>query len=215
MAAPNAVAWLVDEIREAIRSGGLVPGQRLVEAELSRTHGLSRGPVREALGRLEAEGLVVTEPHRGASVRRMTRRDVGELFVVRGLVEGGAARLAAERVAAGADPAPFAATIAACDAAERDRDGRAYAEANDRFHGAILDLAGNRALSGVAAQLQTHSQRILFLQFMSLDRVEASNQQHRAVAKAVLAGRGEEAEQAMRGHIRATAEVIEALSDQR
>src|ERR1700750_1796687 len=91
----SQVTQIVESIREGIRQGHYSPGHRLIESDLTREFGVSRGPVREALGRLQVEGLVEIAPHRGASVRRMTRHDVDELVVVRQMLQGGAARLAA------------------------------------------------------------------------------------------------------------------------
>src|SRR5512138_3316718 len=78
---------LASHIRDAINSGRFVPGQRLVEAELTAEYGVSRGPLREALRQLSAEGLVELMPHRSAQVRRLTRVEILELFQIRGQLE--------------------------------------------------------------------------------------------------------------------------------
>lgn len=82
-------------IREAIVSGVLRPGQRLVELDLAQRLGISRAPVREALRLLESEGLVVAEPHRGAHVAHFSRHDLWEIYTLRAAVEGLAVRLVA------------------------------------------------------------------------------------------------------------------------
>lgn len=84
-------------IREAIVTGALRPGQRLVEVDLAQRLGISRAPVREALRLLESEGLVVAEPHRGAHVARFSRKDLWEIYTLRAAVEGLAVRLVATR----------------------------------------------------------------------------------------------------------------------
>jgi len=87
-------------IREAIVSGALRPGQRLVEVELAQQLGISRAPVREALRQLETEGLVIAEPHRGAHVADLSQQDLWEIYTLRAAVEGLAVRLVAS------DPQP-------------------------------------------------------------------------------------------------------------
>ena len=86
---------MIEAITDGVKDGRYAPGQRLVEADLTAELGVSRGPLREALGRLAAEGVLELEPYRGAVVRRLTREDVEDLFSVREVLEGEAARLAA------------------------------------------------------------------------------------------------------------------------
>ena len=89
------VAFIVERLREDILAGRLPPGSRLVECDLTSHFGVSRGPVREALRRLSADGLIEHWPHRGAVVRRLTEREIRELFLIRIEMEALAARLAA------------------------------------------------------------------------------------------------------------------------
>ena len=102
---------VVDWVREHIRHGRLVPGQRLVEADIVAATGASRGKVREALRRLESEGLLTIEEFRGASVKRLGRDEVRQIYQARMALEGLAARECALRADAalrarlGADPA--------------------------------------------------------------------------------------------------------------
>jgi DNA-binding GntR family transcriptional regulator len=103
----ETVDFVVDEIREGILSGRYAPGQRLIGRDLTEYVGFSRGPVREALRRLSAEGLIEIVPNRGAVVRHLTRKQVEDLFVVRKNLEGLAARLAAERIHEGKNRALF------------------------------------------------------------------------------------------------------------
>ena len=84
-----------ERLLNAIDSGELAPGSRLLEAQLAERLGVSRTPVREALRRLEAQGLVTHEPHRGVVVAELDYDQLGELYAVREVLEGTAARLAA------------------------------------------------------------------------------------------------------------------------
>ncbi|WP_033455106.1 GntR family transcriptional regulator, partial [Bordetella bronchiseptica] len=98
---PNATSgstleYVVDTLRQGILSGRLVPGQRLVEADLTRQLGVSRGPVRESFRRLSAEGLVESIPNQTTMVRRYSKAEMLELFEIRAELEALAARRAAE-----------------------------------------------------------------------------------------------------------------------
>src|SRR5438309_11120403 len=94
----NASMAATELIREAIVDGRLEPGRRLKEEELARELGISRTPVREALLVLQSEGLVAAEPNRGASVRAHDAADLDDLYQLRALLEGYAARRAAPRI---------------------------------------------------------------------------------------------------------------------
>src|SRR3984957_6707243 len=89
------VAFIVEGLREDILAGRLEPGSRLIENDLTVRFTVSRGPVREGLRRLSAGGLVEHRPPRGATVRRLTEREIRELFLIRIEMEALAARLAA------------------------------------------------------------------------------------------------------------------------
>src|ERR1700685_1456978 len=95
---PSASAQAVAHIKEAIRSGRFSPGQRLLEAERTQRIRMSRGPIREALAQLQVEGFIDVEPHRGARVHRMSRKEMADLFHVRALLAADAAKLAAEQI---------------------------------------------------------------------------------------------------------------------
>src|SRR5207253_6186016 len=95
----NASVAATELIREAIVDGRLEPGRRLKEEELARELGISRTPVREALLVLQSEGLVAAEPNRGATVRSHDAEDLDDLYQLRALLEGYAARRAATRIA--------------------------------------------------------------------------------------------------------------------
>src|ERR1700730_1218503 len=95
----TVVERAMDIVRAGIMRARYAPGQRLVEADLMRELGISRGAVRDVLSRLAAEGLVTIEPYRGAIVARLTREGLRSSVDVRELLEGLAARQAAERFA--------------------------------------------------------------------------------------------------------------------
>jgi DNA-binding GntR family transcriptional regulator len=208
----KVVDRLVSELREAIKSGRFGPGYRLIESELTREFGASRGPVREAFNRLEAEGLIEIEPHRGATVRQMTRHDIEELFAVREILEAGAARLAAEKPKTADQRRRLEEKMGDGRKKALTGDPLVFGEANEQFHLLIVEIAGVKMLGTLVDQLQTHAYRVLFLHFQSGDRVVESASQHIDIGEAILSGDADEAEQAMRRHIRRTAEEATSMN---
>ena len=145
------VAHIVERLRDDILAHRLSPGERLIECDLTSRFSVSRGPVREALRRLAAEGLIEHAPHRGAVVRRLSPREIRELFQIRVEMESLAARLAAEA----ADPqerARFAEEIQMIFD-EAPRLVADYLSENAAFHEAIMRLAGNRQLRDLSMRL--------------------------------------------------------------
>src|SRR5271169_6349962 len=122
-------------LREDILAGRLQPGSRLIESDLTARFAVSRGPVREGLRRLSADGLIEHRPHRGAVVRRLAEREIRELFLIRIEMEALAARLAA-----GADAldrrARFVAAIQPIYA-DAPRNPCDYLKENAAFHDAV------------------------------------------------------------------------------
>jgi DNA-binding GntR family transcriptional regulator len=207
----GAVASLVARLAAEIAEGRIAAGARLTEAALAARFAVSRGPVREALRHLAAEGLVLHHRHRGAEVRRMSRAEVAALYEVREMMEGLAARLAAARLG---DPAARARLAAAFRALEAAAAGGAdYAAANVAFHALVVELAGNAPLSATLARLRLPALRTQFRLLEAQDAVAESQAAHLGIAAALRAGDGIAAEAAMRAHVRAAAARLQALPD--
>ena len=134
---------------ELIVAGALHPGQHLVESELARQLGVSRQPVREALHRLEAEGWIDLRPSQGAFVHVPTDREVDQLLDVRELLEGATARLAARAATSGAVAALREVWRQGAAAVESGDVTRTVA-ANNEFHAAVAEIAGNTVLAELA-----------------------------------------------------------------
>lgn len=130
-------------IRESILSGALRPGQQLVQAEIAAQMNVSRAPVREALRQLEEEGLVESIPYRGTFVSSVTRRDILELYSLRGTLESMAARLVITR---NADVTELEATLARMMAAADAGDLQALNIADVEFHTQLCVLSDHRHL---------------------------------------------------------------------
>ncbi len=191
---------VADVLKQRIREGTLAPGARLVEAKIAHETGTTRTHVREALQRLAGEGLVVIENFRGASVRRLDPREVEQIFATREVLEGLAARQAAS---AASDTREMIGNLQArLDKFESDGDPRGFAVANEAWHVAIIGGAANPYLQTFLERLWIPTYRLSFQRVYTQTIMARSNRQHRLVTAAIMAGCAEEAELAMRLHIR-------------
>ena len=179
-----------------IRSGALPPGARLLESEIAARLNVSRTPVREAIRRLEAEGLVDHEPRSGAVVRRLDYAEIMELYEMRTVLEGTAARLAARA----ASPAELDELQAINDEMAEVR-GPDLARLNRQFHLLLCRSARNRFL---LRSTESIDNTLLILGPSSMEqpaRAKKAVREHRAVLAALLARDGKAAEAAMRAHL--------------
>lgn len=202
-AAPDeAMAGKVyQQILDSIISGRLAPGQRLRERELSDQYGVSRIPVREAIHRLEQDGFLVTAPRRGAVVRKLTLKDVEELFDLRVLLESFAARRAAERVAGGADASHLVGTLRDAKEALEAGDAARTSDLNTSFHDQIIALAGSALLERSMRPLHGLNRWIFGL---SVNRsLEINAAEHDELADAIITGQPQLAEAVAAAHIEA------------
>lgn len=197
----EAVDAVFEAIRQGIITGRFAPGQRLVIRDLAGEIGYSRSTFREAFRRLAAERLVSLVPNRGVAVQRLTPREMADLFEIRELLEGHAARRAAERIGERDHRKRFTAMwdkVRRGDPADR----AAFFEDNQRFHGAILELAGNARVPELLGQLQIPILMFQWRTILTREETEQSQAEHETIAKAILEGRPEQAETAMRKHVR-------------
>jgi len=193
------VAFIVERLREDILAGRLCPGSRLVECGLTARFAVSRGPVREALRRLAADGLIDQVPHRGALVRRLTSREIRELFAIRVEMEALAARLAAGSGDAEAR-ARFAQAIEPVFAAGARRLPDYLCE-NASFHDAIMTLADNLQLRDLVIRLRLPLIMAQVGDVLTESVLEASVREHRRIAEAILARDADAAAVRMRAHL--------------
>jgi DNA-binding GntR family transcriptional regulator len=205
----TVVDQITDHIRDGIKHGRFAPGQRLVEADLTRELSVSRGPLREGLSRLASEGHLVIEPFRGAVVRRWTRQDIVDLFGVREVLEGQAAHLAATSGAAVGRKA----LLSAVKKVRRDVDPQGYMVHNTSFHEDIARLSGNALLQRLLDQLSTNAYRLQFRQVVIHADRRRPLADHLAIAEAIALGDGKAAERAMRRHVRESLEQTLSLFD--
>lgn len=213
--APNEtiVEHVIRSIREAIRQGDLKAGERLVVADVAGSYGVSPGPVREAIRRLAGEGYLEFTPHKGASVRVYSEREVREIFQTREALEGYAARLAAENI----QRADYSAKLRDCHRRlheARDILGPEFVDARQDFHDVLYEIAGNSVLAEAASRLTYPIHRAIFSRLMGVERAMASLREHDGIIDAILAGDGVKAERLMRAHLRNGAIAVCEVLDQ-
>ncbi|MFN3292678.1 MAG: GntR family transcriptional regulator [Gemmobacter sp.] len=190
---------LYRRLLDEIRTGALLPGARLRETDLAARLGASRTPVREAIRQLEADGLVTHLPRQGATLRRMDPPEVIELYEMRSVLEGTAARLAARAVTA----VELAELGALNDALAAAPPGQPAQDLNRQFHRALLDAARNRFLVKTMGAL--HKTLLILGPTTLTDAARATDAvaEHRQVLAALAAGDAAAAEAAMRAHVTA------------
>jgi DNA-binding GntR family transcriptional regulator len=186
------------KMREAIQSGKLKPGTRLRETELAEWLGSSRTPVREALNRLQTEGLVVQEPRRGMIIAELDHNMVSELYFMREVLEGTAARLAA-RHASDVEISMMR------EIADRDKnltDPVKLARNNRMFHEALYRAAHNRYLLKTLSLLQESLALLGPTTLAMPGRSGTAHQEHDALVSAIESHDADAAEEMSRAHIR-------------
>jgi len=197
---------LLDEIRD----GRLLPGERLRETELADRLGVSRTPIREAIRQLETDGLVAHVPRIGASIRTLDYPEVMELYEMRAVLEGTAARMATRA----ASDLEIDELVALNETLSQAGTGPEAARLNRLFHANLLDSAKNRYLARSVASLQ---KALLILGPTMLSdhaRAKAADTEHRRILDALKARDEAGAEFAMRNHIEASQRLrIRSLRD--
>jgi DNA-binding GntR family transcriptional regulator len=195
-----------DQIRTAIVEGRYPPGQRLVEQRIAEEFELSRTPVRESLRRLEAEGLVTSEPNRGSRVRPISRADIADIFGLRARLESYAADLAAQRATpqeiAELDEGIAEYGEALASSVDGDLDVvRQVHNANRRIHDAIIVAAKHERLSRTLSQIVDVP--LAFQAFRQFNRAETERSHvfHRSIRDAIVAGDGVRASNLMSEHV--------------
>lgn len=196
---------LTDEIRSRIATGVYIPGSALSEAALAEEFSVSRTPIREALKQLQTEGLVVVRPRVGSFVFAPSRLEVNELFEVKEILEGAAARLFANR---GDIPelALLKENVRRSERAVAEDDLDLYVELVHEYHDLIMRGAGNSKLLHLYRTLMNqllHSQ-FVHLTVRSSGRAPQSDHEHHSILDVIMARDGNTAERLMRDHVRAS-----------
>lgn len=199
----SITSQVTNAIRKAIVSGEYEPGQKLSEVNLSEYYKVSRTPVREALKQLEREGLVDIIPRVGTCVTKPTEKELNELFKVKEVLEGLAARLVAEN-GRKEDVETLRKSVDEMEEAIAKSDNKQYVEANTTFHKAILEGADNSKLSFMLNLLlnQIPYNRYVYLTIEDPKRLKKSLSEHKAILAAIEKGDQLLAEIKMREHVK-------------
>lgn len=197
--AESAAGVVFFGIVNALEAYRLVPGQRLVEAELALHFGVGRNSVREGLQRLAAEGIVEIVRHKGAVIRSLTMDDTRDVLDVAERITGLLARRAARGVARGQSTAPLSHALAGLDDPGHWQDVESFARARRLFYRALLELGGSRELRRLFPSIHMP---IVYAQHRPPGLQKLRLRDYCAIGKAVLAGDEAAADEAGARHVR-------------
>ena len=189
------------EISAKILSGEFPSGHRLVESDLAAKFGVSRTPVRLAIERLVSENLARHEVNRGAVVRQMTIQDIRNLFSIREVNEGLAARLASQHVDS-KDDERFFSVLKDMEEALNRNDLHTYYDLSGAIHQIVRDMADNEFLNDFLDKIYVMTYRYHINIMLLPGRAAQSYREHQAIVEAVLSQDGDRAEKAMIDHIK-------------
>jgi DNA-binding GntR family transcriptional regulator len=211
---PDLVENVYSRLRHAILAGNLGPGMRLVEDPLAARLGVSRAPVRDALRRLEADGLVVSQARRGKVVATLFAQDAWEVYSLRSALEVMAIRLAIARAPAGL-AGDLDDIVRAMQEASHQHDLIALSSLDVRFHDAISQASGHsrliKVLDGMHDQIRLLSLQVIDTLYANSEDIPA---RHMKLAEAIKAGDADAAEAAVRTHIDSVAHrVVSAMQE--
>ncbi len=210
----SQIDYTIDRLRQLVLGGKLAPGARMVELELSAQLAVSRTPIRIALAELEKEGLLEQLPTRGFRVRQFTVDEIASAVDVRGVLEGMAARSAAERGLSTEIKSRLedcitegSLLLAKAETAGHVMDAARWVPMNARFHAALVEAAGNSTLASALAHVSKTPMAgagalslngvLPLLEYRFIQRAQTD---HEDVLAALLAGEGARAEALMREH---------------
>lgn len=191
--------FVADRLREAILRGRLKPGQRLEENEIADFLNVSRSPVREALRTLAAEGLIEVYPHRGAVVAEISPEELEEIYFLRGVLEGMAARLAAPKM----DADQIAKLQAILEELNEATDPDRWLDLNRAFHATIYLAANRPRLFSITENLRNTSAPYIRQYIATPEHLEAARISHRRILEACQEQNGVLAQQETQEHLKA------------
>jgi len=197
---PSLDKLAYDQIKEAILTFQFLPNQALIEGELASQLAISKTPVRDALMRLEKEGLVVRKPYKGTYVSDINNQDMANIFQIRMSLEGLAIRLATSLLTED-DLRQLEGLLDSHKEALAARDFIRVSKINSEFHNAIINRCANPLLQQMLHNLDDHLKRYRLLSISQGSRMDKSVPEHRSIFSALQQRNPEKAEQAMRSHL--------------
>lgn len=195
---------VLDALREAIISGVLEPGERLMEIQLAEEMGVSRTPVREAIRKLELEGFVIMIPRKGAYVAGVSHKDVKDVFEIRAALEGLAAGLAAQKVT----QEEIEQIELALHYEREPASLEEMVQSDTDFHALLYKASRNERLIQILGNLREQIQRFRTTSLAVPGRVKNAIQEHKALADAIARNDVEDAQRLAAAHIENAANVM-------
>lgn len=195
------------QIREAIRSGKLKPGDRLVETQLAEEMQISRFPIREALRYLEKEGLVEARPFKGTYVAQLTEKDMEELYSLRSAIEELAVRILIKNIDEKKIKKLESIVVAMVQSSEDDNIDQMISE-DLRFHQTICEMSGHRKLLDVWSNLENQLQVFLTIEKNLFENSYQFVTTHHPILEAIKSGKVSSAQKAIRDHLNLAMSII-------
>lgn len=189
-----------EELKRQILVGEIAPGTRMMEVDLAEEMGVSRTPVREAIRKLEKEGLVTIEPRRGAYASDISIKDILDVLEVRQNLEGMAASLAARKVTE-EEKQDFIRANAAYKAAILSGNTDEIIKNDEHFHQLIVNYSDNKTLTQLLSQVQELALRFRYIYYDDFSRYERMPKEHEEIEEAILSGDIEKAKVVAEEHV--------------
>lgn len=197
-----------EELKMQILKGQIVPGTRMMEVEMAEEMGVSRTPIREAIRKLEKEGLVTIEPRKGAYASQISTKDMVDILEVRQNMEGLAAYYAALRMT-DEQKAKLSEISEAYNKAVIENNTPDMIKFDTAFHHLIVEGSGNKMLVHMIEQLQELVLRFRYLYYDDFKRAEKMPREHKVIYDAIFMGDTEKARKAADVHIDRLKKLVE------
>ncbi len=194
------MARIESALMEEIAAGDLAPGERLDEVKLTERFGVSRTPVREALSRLVAQGILIPGEKRGVRVAQYTREQLAQVFEAMHEIEAACARVASQRLTLLAR-VEIEAAQANCVTAAEVGDRKAYLHANEALHFAIYQATGNPYMAEIASEFRRRTGPFRAKKFATREDLMASALSHNELIASIFSEDSNAASDGMRAHM--------------
>ena len=189
-------------LRQAIITGEFAPGERLMEIALANRLGVSRTPVREAIRKLELEGLVKIIPNKGAYVTGITPKDVQDIYMIRSILEGMCARWATEHITPEQIEQLEEIVLLSEFHLKKDKDKVVQvSDLDGKFHHVLYEASNSRIMEHTLSDFHKYVKMARMLSVGAKNRAEKSIEEHKAILEAIKKGDADEAERLANLHI--------------
>ena len=189
-----------EELKRQILVGEIAPGTRMMEVELAEDMGVSRTPVREAIRKLEKEGLVTIEPRRGAYASDISIKDMVDVLEVRQMLEGMAASMAVQKVTE-EEKLDFVEANSAYKNAVKKGNIEEIIRYDELFHQLIVSYSGNKTLNQLLSQVQELALRFRYIYYDDFSRYENMPVEHEEIEEAIISGDTQKAKVVAEEHV--------------